>query len=172
MRFLRQQTLNRRAPYDLRMYVDMTNSVVLGTTNNMLLPVGTTAQRPVAPLNGMIRYNTDIATGGQVEVYQSGTWRSLRFKESTSITQQTVGIGDSTAVYFGPLNPAPPASVQSNTTWGGQNLIVLIENVMQLHGTNYTVVQNPSGYATGYYLFFNSPVPLGKPVIALHGFDQ
>jgi len=38
------------------------------------LPAGTTAQRPVSPVNGMIRYNT---TNVQYEVYSGGSWRAL-----------------------------------------------------------------------------------------------
>lgn len=172
MRYLRQQNINRRAPYDQRLYVDMTDSVVMTTTNNMLMPKGTTAQRPVAPVNGMIRYNTDIVTGGEVEVYHAGTWRSLRFKESTGITQQNLGNGDAVETLFGPLTPTPPSQVASNTSWGGQNLIVLVENVMQIFNTNYTIEQNPVGKTAGYYIAFDSAVPLGKPVTVLHGFDQ
>ena len=82
MRYLRQQNINRRAPYDQRLYVDMTDSIVMTTTNNLLLPKGETSQRPVAPVEGMIRYNSQTH---DVEVYQgaSATWRAIRYKEST-----------------------------------------------------------------------------------------
>ena len=148
MRYLRQQVLNRRAPWDQRLYVDMTNSVVMTTTNNVTLPTGTTEERPVAPVNGMMRYNTDIVTGGELEVYQSGNWRSLRFKEPTLITQQSLGAGDSLNLYFGPLSPAPVATVQSGITWDvtqmAKHILVVVENVLQLATINYTVVQNPT----------------------------
>jgi hypothetical protein len=144
MRYLRKQVINRRAPWDQRLSVDINNAVVMTTTNNLTLPSGTTAQRPVLPINGMIRYNTDIVTGGEIEIYQSGTWRSLRFKEATQITQQSLGAGDSLNLYFGPLTPAPPTTVQSNTIWGGQNILVIVENVIQISTTNYTIVQNPT----------------------------
>jgi len=144
MRYLRKQVLNRRAPWDQRLYVNLDDAVVMTSTNNVTLPSGTTAQRPVSPVNGMIRYNTDIVTGGEIEVYQASQWRSLRFKEPTLITQQSLGAGDSNNIYFGPLNPAPPTTVQSNTTWGGQNLLVIVENVIQLANTNYAIVQNPT----------------------------
>jgi hypothetical protein len=144
MRYLRKQVLNRRAPWDQRLSVDINNAVVMTTTNNVTLPTGTTAQRPVSPVNGMMRYNTDAATGGEIEVYQSGTWRSLRFKEATQITQQSLGAGDGNNLYFGPLSPAPPSTVQSNTTWGAQNILVIIENVIQVSNTNFSVVQNPT----------------------------
>jgi hypothetical protein len=47
---------------------------VFGGTGFMLIPKGTTAQRPVSPVNGEIRYNTDTA---QFEGYQGGAWGQL-----------------------------------------------------------------------------------------------
>ena len=38
-------------------------------------------------------------------------------------------------------------------------------------GTAITIA-NPSQVGDGWYLQFSSPVPPGKPVIVLHGFDQ
>jgi hypothetical protein len=73
MRYLRTQVLNRRAPFDQRLQVDLTNGIVMKTPNNLLMPKGTTAERPVSPVNGMIRYNTDIVAGGEVEIYHAGT---------------------------------------------------------------------------------------------------
>jgi hypothetical protein len=147
MRYLRKQVINRRAPYDQRLSVDINNAVVMTTSNNLTLPSGTTAQRPVSAIsvNGMIRYNTTL---DEIEVYQSNNWRSLRFKEPTVITQQSLGAGDSNNLYFGPLNPAPVTLVQSGVTWDltqiAKNILVIVENVLQLAVTNYTVVQNPT----------------------------
>ena len=44
------------------------------------LPIGTTDQRPIAPTNGMMRFNS---TKGSLEVYYGGTWLILA---STTIT--------------------------------------------------------------------------------------
>ena len=43
-------------------------------TGVMLIPKGTTAQRPLSPANGEMRYNTDT---GQFEGYQGGAWGQL-----------------------------------------------------------------------------------------------
>lgn len=153
MRYLRKQVLNRRAPWDQRLSVDINNAVVMTTTNNLTLPSGTTAERPVSAIskNGMIRYNTTL---DEIEVYQSNNWRSLRFKEPTLITQQSLGAGDGINLYFGPLAPAPVTLVQSGVTWDvtqiAKNVLVVVENVLQLAITNYTVVQNPSILAETY----------------------
>ena len=47
---------------------------VFGGTGFMLIPKGTTAERPVSPVNGEIRYNT---TTNQFEGYQGGEWGQL-----------------------------------------------------------------------------------------------
>jgi hypothetical protein len=47
-----------------------------GGTGAMLLPSGTTAQRPTTPANGMVRYNS---TTGRNEIYQNGIWNSFSF---------------------------------------------------------------------------------------------
>ena len=150
MRFLRRQTFNRRAVYDNTLYVDTNDAIVMGSQNNLTLPSGPDSTRPAVPVNGMIRYNT---TSSDIEVYQGSTWRALRYRESGSITQQTVGVGDGDTLYYGPLNPAPTANAQNGYTWTGANLLVLVENVLQLHTTNYTIEQNPT---------FPSEVYVGK----------
>jgi hypothetical protein len=43
-------------------------------TGFMLIPKGTTAQRPVSPVDGEMRYNTDT---NQFEGYQGGAWGQL-----------------------------------------------------------------------------------------------
>ena len=49
------------------------NPVFTGT-GFMLIPKGTTAERPAVPVNGEIRYNTDTT---QFEGYQGGAWGQL-----------------------------------------------------------------------------------------------
>ena len=43
-------------------------------TGALVVPVGTTAQRPKIPANGMMRYNTTVP---QLEVYIGTLWNSL-----------------------------------------------------------------------------------------------
>jgi hypothetical protein len=167
MKFLKKLQLAKKNLTDDRIAVDANSLVYFESTNAMKLPIGTTNQQPgqsgntiTSPANGMVRYNS---TTNEFEARQNGAWRNFRFKEATTITQQSAGNGDGTETKFGPLSPVPTAA---------QNVLVLIENVIQIATTNYTLVQNPGGYAAGWYISFTSPVPLGKPVTVLHGFDQ
>ena len=167
MKFLKKLQLAKKNLTDDRIAVDANSLVYFESTNAIKLPIGTTNQQPgqsgntvTSPANGMVRYNSST---NQLEAYQNSAWRNVRFKEATTITQQTAGTGDGTETKFGPLSPVPTAA---------QNVLVLVENVMQVATTNYTLVQNPGGYAAGWYISFTSAVPLGKPVTVLHGFDQ
>ena len=167
MKFLKKLQLAKKNLTDDRIAVDANSLVYFESTNAMKLPIGTTNQQPgqsgntiTSPANGMVRYNSDT---NQLEAYQNSAWRNVRFKEATAITQQSAGTGDGAETKFGPLSPVPTAA---------QNVLVLVENVMQIATTNYTLVQNPGGYAAGWYISFTSAVPVGKPVTVLHGFDQ
>jgi hypothetical protein len=167
MKFLKKLQLAKKNLTDDRIAVDANSLVYFESTNAMKLPIGTTNQQPgqsentvTSPANGMVRYNSST---NQLEAYQNSAWRNVRFKEATTITQQSAGTGDGAETKFGPLSPIPTAA---------QNVLVLVENVMQVATTNYTLVQNPGGYAAGWYISFTSAVPLGKPVTVLHGFDQ
>lgn len=185
MRYLRQQNINRRAPYDQRLYVDMTNSIVMNTTNHLQLPKGSTSERPASVTwsEGMIRYNS---TTHEVEVYQgaSATWRAMRFKESTEILKDSY-VGDGVKAVFGPIQPQPPASelVQSGVTWTGDNLIVIVGGVYQIYSSNYEIHlgeditptgNDPGPFTTGqYYIKFTSASPgLLTPITILQGFDK
>ena len=150
MKFLKKSQLNFRNVKDNSVAIQITGEVTIDTPKGLTLPRGATGDRlevsDTGNLRGMIRYNSQT---DEVEVYQGfggrGAWRSLRYKESTSIVQQDLGTGDEVEYIFGPLNPAPPTTdlVDDKSAWGGQNLLVFVENVMQLHSTNYVIIQNP-----------------------------
>lgn len=150
MRFLKQQTINRRQLRATTVYSDVNDANVYINPRNsgsVVLPSGTDSQIPSSPVNGMMRYNTDH---GEVQVYQSSAWRSLRFKESTKITLQSLGNLDGYSYYYGPLNSSyDPTNISSNNdNYGGQNILVFIENVFQIFNTNYVISQNPTAGVT------------------------
>ena len=102
MRLIKRQTTNLRSIAGKGVQYDINDQVVMDSTNTMLVPKGTTAQRPTSPVTGHIRYNT---TTDQFEGYQNGAWRKFRYKEpnAVGIVQQNLGSGDANEVFFGPL---------------------------------------------------------------------
>lgn len=175
MRLIKKQSTNDRFFGGLpnsRQGIDVeaNGDVRINSSSFVLIPKGTTAERPDSPENGYIRYNTSV---DEFEFYQNSAWRNARYKEPGNIVVQTLGVGDATETVFGPLNsgdinyPIPAAA---------QNVLVLVENVIQISNTNYTLEQNPSGpnapYDAGWYIVFGSAVPLGRTVTVLHNFDK
>jgi len=154
MRFLKSQNLNKFRRTDRTVSQDFTGRVEMRSNSTLLVPKGNLAGRPLAPENGQIRYNTDI---NDMEVYVQGTWKQLRYKESTQIVQQTLGYGNYSQTRFGPLNPVPAA---------GQNIFVFVENVFQIFQVNYTLIQLPGGW----YINFDEAPP-SKLITVLHNFD-
>jgi hypothetical protein len=74
-----------------------------------------------------------------------------------------------TVILTGDLEyPLPVIPVNSLGQVSDTNIQVYVENVFQLPGINYTVtlLGNQS------YVRFDAPVPLGKPVYVIYGFDR
>ncbi len=169
MRFIKRQSTNLRSLAGKGVHFDTNDQVIMDSHNSVRLPKGTTDQRPFYPTEGHVRYNS---TTDEVEFYQDGAWRKMRFKEpnrNPGIVQQTFTGADGFETVFGILNSGDadypiPASER--------NILVFVENVYQIPTTNYSLVQNPPGKAEGWYLQFGTAVPLGKDVTVIHNFDK
>ena len=183
MRLLKAQNTNLRNIYGKGVKYDIDDQVIVDSTNSMLVPKGTTAQRPATPNNGHVRYNTSLDGDGVeigLEVYNLGAWRRLRYKEpnvNPGIVWQNLGNGDATETVFGLLDSGDP---DYPIPASAEHVLVLVENVLQLPTTNYTLEQSVSGsltgpnapYADGWYIKFTSAVDLNKPVTVVHNFDK
>ena len=105
-----------------------TGNVTMSSTGFALIPAGTTAERPVSPANGQIRYNTTTA---QFEGYQGGAWGQLGggatgaggdevFVENSRVvtTNYTIPVGKS-AESVGPItiNSGISVTVSSGERW-------------------------------------------------------
>lgn len=148
MRLIKAQTTNLRSIYGKGVKYDITDQVIVDSTNVMLVPKGTTAERPTSPTSGHVRYNTSL---NELEVYSESEWRSVRYKEPNNdpgIVQQNLGNGDATITLFGPLDSQDPNTVYTAPD-APQNILVFVENVFQISVTNYDIVQNPSSTGTG-----------------------
>ena len=169
MRLIKRQTTNMRNISGKGIQYDVHDQVILDSHNVMLVPKGTTAQRPAHPTNGHLRYNTSV---NEFEVYQNTAWRKLRFKEpnqNPGITQQTFTGADGVETTFGILNSGDADYPIPATE---KNILVFVENVFQIPVTNYTLVQNPPAKAAGWYVQFGTAVPFGKDVTVIHNFDK
>ena len=145
MRLIKAQNTNLRNIYGKGVKYDVNDQIILDSTNTVLVPSGTTAQRPSSPVNGHMRYNT---TDARFEIYENNKWDGLKVAAPSTtapVTQQNLGSGDAVETIFGPLAsgdpfyPVPAAA---------QNILVFVENVFQISGTNYTLVQNPGAQNT------------------------
>ena len=194
MRLIKQQTTNLRRiqPSSKGVKQDMDDQIVMVSERALRVPVGTLPQRPgsagiaTSSAIGQVRYNS---TDQQLEAYQNGAWREVRFKEPNQdpgIVWQNLGVGNVAAdeTVFGELQSGDtdyPVPANAN------NILVLVENVLQIPTTNYTIHQTAeitSGGAqegpnhpyiptdTGWWIKFTSPVPTGKPVTVIHNFDK
>jgi hypothetical protein len=92
-----------------------------------------------------------------IEAYVDGAWEIVRAPGGATIVKQTLGPGNNVDVdfYFTPNYP-PVVSAD--------NLIVLVENVMQISTTNFTLLGGLDG------IRFTSPVPAGKFVTVYFGY--
>jgi len=190
MRLLKRQTTNLRSIAGKGVQYDVNDQVIVDSSNSMRLPTGITAVRPgetgvsTSASNGQIRYNI---TTNELESFQDGAWRNLRFKEpnrNPGIIWQNLGVGDAVETVFGELDSQDSDYIAPADA---RNILVLIENVLQLPTTNYTIQQtawvnnvangqpNAGSYVesgSGWWLVFTSEVPLGKPVTVVHNLDK
>lgn len=125
------------------------NRVVINANGGMMLPKGTTAQRPQlssvrqpTDANGTIRYNTSTSS---IEAYVGGSWVTVASPLASAIAKQTLGPGDGVSTIFGPLNATYALSYAASA----DNVIILVENVFQISTTNFTINQNPTSSGTG-----------------------
>jgi hypothetical protein len=163
MKFLKQKNISKYSITDQTLFTNHYGRAVMGLSGGLRLPQGTTAQRPQTSgvrypgdssefADGTIRYNIDTNT---LEALIAGVWEVVRAPGATTITKQTLGPGDGVAVAFGPLTLTPSSE---------NNIIVLVENVMQIGTTNYSLTSSNT------VITFTSPVPVGKFVTVFFGF--
>lgn len=166
---MKAQTTNLRSIRGNGVKQDSNDQVIMQSKKGLRVPKGRENDRPFYPENGYVRYNI---SDDQLEAYQNGAWREIRFKEPNQdpgIVQQPLGVGDEVETDFGPLYSGDP---DFPIPAAAQNIIVLVENVFQVSKTNYILVQNPVGKEPGWYIRFGTAVPFGKPVTVLHNFDK
>ena len=152
-------------------------------TGAFVLPSGTTAERPSSPVNGMLRYNTDLNI---TEQYANGQWNaitspptisSVAYNNPASAPLSTTG-GETVTVNGTSFRSgitakfrAPDGSTEytatSVTVVTGAQVTVTTPNVSASGGGDYDIkVINSDGGESAYYLdayTFNGPPTFSSP---------
>jgi len=104
---------------------NLTSDVTLEVASNdsMLIPVGTTAQRPGSPVTGMVRFNT---TTNNLEFYDNDSWETAGSAFTVVTSDTFTGDGSTTAFTL--------AAEQTTNS-----VLVFINGVSQEPGTAYSV---------------------------------
>lgn len=116
----------------------------------VLVPSGTTAQRPSTAASGTVRYNTDTS---KFELFQNSSWINPTSRGKVTVTKDTFTGDGSTLVYSLSQTPANDTGVQ-----------VFVGNVHQNPTVSYTVSTNN--------LNFVAPPNFGQTIEVYHGFDS
>ena len=116
-------------------------------SSGVVMPTGSSAQRPIVANFGMIRYNTEI---GLVEFYNGTVWNTLSSGGSISYTvDDFTGTGVQTIFTM---------TIAEDVA---ENIIVFVGSIYQDPATSYTV----NG---GYDIEFTSAPPNTVPINVIH----
>jgi len=113
------------------------------------LPVGATSERPLSPVNGQIRFNTDTQ---RFEIYYNA-WQSIAILGNVNIVKDTF-TGDGVTTAF-TLSLIPPDQ---------NSILVFVGNVQQNPGDAYTLA--------GATITFSNPPPSTHTVVVFHKFSS
>jgi hypothetical protein len=116
-------------------------------SSGVVMPTGSSAQRPIVANFGMIRYNTEI---GLVEFYNGSVWNTLSTGGSISYT-----VDDFTG------NGVQTIFTMTIAEDVAENIIVFVGSIYQDPATSYTV----NG---GYDIEFTSAPPNTVPINVIH----
>ena len=134
---------------DMELGTSGTGQYVFTADTGVVLPTGTTAQRPSAQ-EGVIRFNTQT---GKYEVSQDGsTYTNLRTDVDAGTITKDIFSGDGSTTTF-TLSTAPSAA---------NNIIVYVDGVMQEPAQNYTISNTT--------IDFGDAAHDGARITVLHGF--
>ena len=116
-------------------------------STSVVMPSGNSATRPVGPVFGQFRFNTDVA---QIEFYNGSIWVTVANGGGIAYTVDSF-VGNGVATVF------TMTEVESSA----QQIIVFVGSVYQIRTTKYTV----NG---GFDIVFASPPPNTLPINVIH----
>ncbi len=123
------------------------NTAIVTGSTAIRVPFGSSSQRPVAPVFGQFRYNTDLA---RLEFFNGIIFQPLSVGDSLFYTVDGfTGDGSTTAFTM---------SIEESNT---QQIIVFVGSIYQDPQTAYTL----NG---GFDIVFTSAPPAGEPISVIH----
>jgi hypothetical protein len=116
-------------------------------SSGVVLPTGSTINRPLTPVFGLIRYNTDLAS---IEFFNGTQFINLTAPGEVDYVVDSF-VGDGTTSIF-------TMSIEESSA---SQIIVFVGSIYQDSTSAYTV----NG---GYDIMFTSPPPDGEPISVIH----
>ena len=171
MKYLKTQNLSKYSPNNKTLIVQYpTNQVNIESKSSIKLPTGDQIFRPYYPAEGMIRYNIDPNSGHEIsdtavywdparpvgfEMYYEGQWYPLRLQGPARVRKENLGLGtwdlinqpnEDISKWFpisgDPLPYVPGLEQGLDPADYVDNMIVIVENVFQVSGTNFTLEES------------------------------
>jgi hypothetical protein len=134
---------------DFEMEASGTGQYVFTSDTGVVLPTGTTAERPTAQ-EGVIRFNTETS---EYEVSKDGsTWTNLRTDADAADVTKDIFSGDGSTQTF----------TMSITPTDENTIVVYVDGVMQEPDQNYTI--------SGTTIDFGEAAHDGARIVVMHGF--
>jgi hypothetical protein len=119
-------------------------NTIISATESVIIPSGTSAQRPSSPTIGATRFNT---TSGNLEVFNGTSFDTIALEGLTNVVVDSF-VGDASTTVFGSL---------TNQIDNETDVLVFVGGVFQIPETNYTVDGS-------YDITFTTAPPAGVPI--------
>lgn len=116
------------------------NPIIPGTSS-LTIPIGTTAERPISPSNGMLRYNSTLS---MFEFYQVNSWISISAATPSAgfISQTIVGtITAKSGTTIIPYDNTPPLITEGTQIWTGS---ITPQAITSRIGISFTITVDAS----------------------------
>lgn len=123
------------------------NRRLQSASTGIVIPTGSTAQRPDYPVFGLIRYNTDT---GFCEFFNGSIFQNMGVGGIIEYTVDNFTGDNSTTVF-----------TMSVAVSDASQIIVFVGSIYQIATTNYTV-------DGGFDITFTSAPPSGMPINVIH----
>lgn len=158
MKFIKRKNIDTYKPKSQRFTVEVDGRAIVNTNKSLTVPIGTTADRPVTGVPGMIRYNSE---DNDFEVYTdydpSWSWEKIRTNRPARIKFKQIGTGGATGEIntitvlnggsgYDPLDP-PDVTISAPDIGDDNAVAVAVVNPSGVI-TEITVVSGGTGYVT------------------------